>query len=206
MVDNNDFKDFLKKFKDYFNIDTDMFDAEFFLFSDKDSDKKPEINSNNDNSFRISYHFENGMDKPDIKINGNIDDIDINEYLNNIDFSKIFNLNKKNNKQDLSLEIIDTEKLSVFPEEQKEELNFEEPHIEIYNSNDTIEILVDAPGIEKDDILITNHSDKKTIIFDAETKDKRYYKKIKLPSKISSILNDTVEVNNGIITFKCKKK
>ncbi|MBY9007437.1 MAG: hypothetical protein KGD63_11835 [Candidatus Lokiarchaeota archaeon] len=205
MFDNDDFDDFLKNFKDYLNIDTEIFDVEFFLFSDRELNRKSKFNSKNNNGFKISYHFENGMDEPDIQIHGNIDDINL-KYLKNIEFSKIKDFYNVDNNQNISYDIVDGDELSLNPDTKNSELVFQEPYIEIHDLDNFIEIILDVPGIQEDDILISNYHDKKTILFSAESRERRYHKKIRLPSKISSVLNDSMEVNNGIVTFKCKKK
>ncbi|MBY8982768.1 MAG: hypothetical protein KGD57_07455 [Candidatus Lokiarchaeota archaeon] len=205
MFKNDDFEEFIKKFKDYFKIDDEILDVEFYLFKEADLKNKSKLNSNN-NGFKITYHYENGMDEPDIKIQGNIDEIELNEYLKNVDFSKIKNIYNSNINSNRTSNFIDAKDLSLNPDFKQDNLVYNEPYIEVHDNNDDyIELLLEVPGIQENDILLTVNNDKKTLVFNAENNKKRYHKKIKLPYKVS-VANKTIDLNNGIITFKCRKR
>ncbi len=207
MFDNDDFEDFIENLKDYLDIDEDNFDIEFYISSKNELNNRSKLDSEN-NGFKISYHYEEGMDEPNIKIQGDIDEKELNDYLKNLDLTKIYpkirKFNISNTNQDKSHDFFDTEELSIKPNMKQEELSYKEPYIEVHNLKNFIEILLEAPGIKKDDILITLNGNKKTLIFEAENSGKRYHKKIKLPYKIS-IINESLDFNNGLIIFKCKK-
>jgi len=210
MFDDDEYKNFIKKFKKYFNFyaDDDIKDIEFYIYPSNNLGNNSKSNSNN-KGIKISYHYEKGMENPDIKIQGDINKSNINDYLKNLDFlknnTKFKEFIKPKIEKNKSKRIIDVNELSLKQKFDHKELLTEEPYNEFHESNLFIEFLLEVPGIREKDILITINDEKETLIFSAENKDKRYHKSIQLPYKVY-ILNETLEINNGIVLFKCKKK
>ncbi|MFX1376393.1 MAG: hypothetical protein ACFFA0_11305 [Promethearchaeota archaeon] len=202
----DDFDDFFDRLKKYFKLDTDMFDVDFLFIpeSNINFDKSP--NDEKVKSFKISYHFESGMDKPEIKFEGNMDDKNIREYLKNVDVSKIPKLNKIYKSQ--SKKEIDANSLSLetFPKQFEEGgKNFVEPYTEICDNEGFSEILIEIPGMGEDNVNFAFEDKGKKIIFMAENEKHKYRKVIPLLFS-SSEKECKLEVNNGIAILKILKK
>lgn len=216
--DKDDYKSFIERLKKYLNVDSDIFDAEFYIFPSTELGEKFGLDPEDDKGFKISYHFEKGMDKPDIKIHGNVDEDKVKDYI------KKFNYMKNNPKfreyvkkararqmqnQRKTKKAIDAKELSLkSPEEESQEedtLKVREPITEIHNFDDKFELILEVPGIRENDVFISLNDEEKTLTFSAENKNKRYHKKINLPCE-ASLLNDSLSVKNGILSFECRKK
>jgi len=216
--DKDDYKKFIERLKKYLNVDSDIFDAEFYIFPSSELGEKFGL-SPDDEGFKISYHYEKGMDKPDVKIHGNVDEDKVKDYIkkmnhlqNNPKFREYIrkaNTRKMQNKMN-SKKAFDAEDLSLqSPEhssqEEEDGIKVEEPFAEINDCVDEFELILEVPGIRENDIFISLNDEKKILTFSAENDKKRYHKRIQLPCK-ASILNDTLIISNGILTFKCRKK
>ncbi|MFX1418596.1 MAG: hypothetical protein ACFE9N_06720 [Promethearchaeota archaeon] len=198
----DEFDDFIDEIKKRFNLNSDMFDVDFLFIPESDSN--PELNPFNRKikSFKISYHFESGMEKPEIKIEGNIDDHKIREYLANVDLSKYPTLKKMFKTE--SIEEIDANKLSLDFSEQESNLSILEPHTEINDYKDYSEIILDIPGMSEEDIKIDISEGGTQLIFNAENKGRRYNKNIYLPFKTTTKSYE-LEVKNGLGIIIVKK-
>ncbi len=208
--DDDEYDEFIERIKNKFNIDSDVFDAEFYIFPSSGLGEKFGLDPE-DKGFKISYHYEKGMDKPDIKIHGNFNKDKLEDYLKRMkfiggphpNFNKLFqsNINQENPQK-----IVDAKNLSLKePQGNSDKKEFTEPNVELIDLDDKFEVIIEAPGIKESDIFISLDDQNKLLNFNAENDKKRYNKIIQLPCK-SSILNDTLEINNGIVFFKCKKK
>jgi HSP20 family molecular chaperone IbpA len=198
----DEYDEFFDKIKKYFKIDSDIFDVDFLFIpeSENSSNLKPE---NDDfKGFRISYHFERGMEKPDVRIKGNIDKRQIRDYLNNIDISKdpslkkIFDVSTK--------EKIDVNNLSLDFSEDTIDLPIVDPDTEINNYNEYAEIILDIPGINKEDVLVEFNKSGTELIFSAKNRNRKYNKILTLPFKCN-LENCKIEVKNGLAIINIKK-
>ncbi|UCC20052.1 MAG: Hsp20/alpha crystallin family protein [Promethearchaeota archaeon] len=198
----DDFDDFIDDIKKYFNINSDMFDVDFLFIpeSERDSGLKPQ--NKKVKGFKISYHFESGMEKPEIRIEGNIDDQKIREYLANVDLSKYPTLKRLFDTE--TLEPIDANKLSLDLSEQVDNLSILEPYTEINDYKDYTEIILDIPGMSEKNIKIDISEGGTQLIFNAENKSRRFMKNIYLPFKTNAESYD-LEVKNGIGIIIVKK-
>ncbi|MFW9866204.1 MAG: Hsp20/alpha crystallin family protein [Candidatus Thorarchaeota archaeon] len=203
---NDDFDDIIKKIKEYFKLDSDIFDVDFLFIPESDirlgqipDDKKVK-------GFKVTYHFETGMDKPEIKIEGDLDNKKIREYLKDVDLSKVRKLknvyNSKSNNE------IDASKLSLdFSQvDESDDIGaFLEPYTEICDNETGSEILIEIPGMSKDDVNIRLQDNGRKLVFNAEKKNRKYRKSIQLPFK--STQNDCeIEVINGLAIIKVRKE
>jgi HSP20 family molecular chaperone IbpA len=203
----DDFDDFIDRIKKYFKLDSDIFDIDFLFVPESDKNLNKILKDENIKGFKISYHYDSGMDKPEIKVEGNIDDKRIREYLRNIDVSKIPQLkdlykSKTNNTQE-----IDASTLSLDTSLQKEEKyqkNPKEPYTEICDKDGFTEIMIEIPGMERDNVSIKFEDKGKMIIFTARDEQRKYMKTIPLLFK-SSERECEIEVNNGIALLKVGK-
>ncbi|MFX0021866.1 MAG: hypothetical protein ACFE9S_06035 [Candidatus Hermodarchaeota archaeon] len=198
----DEFDDIIDAIRKYFKIDSDIFDVDFLFIPESKNNINLEPKDNKAKGFKISYHFETGMNKPEFKIEGNIDDKKIRELLKNIDLSKFPTLEKR--FENKSIEEIDTDQLSLDYNEPEEDLTIIEPLTEINDYNGHSEIIFDIPGIKKEDVMITIREKGTKLIFNAENTIRRYKKIISLPFKTSNE-NFEMEVKNGLAIINVKK-
>ena len=200
--DFDDFDDFIDNIKKYFKIDSDIFDVDFLFLPESEMYKERIFNDKKVKGFKISFHYETGMDKPEIKIEGNIDDNKLQDYFKNIDISKY---PKLKDLLDISYKKeIDAGELSLEFHEQIKDIDFLEPDTEIIDSIDCLEIVFEIPGMDKDNVNISFNDQRNELIFNAENKNRKYMKTIPLPFK-SSKKDVQIEVNNGIANIKLSK-
>lgn len=198
----DEFDDFIDDLKKYFNLDTDIFDIDFLFLPESDFNLERKLDDKKVRGFKISYHFETGMDKPEIKVEGNIDNKKIREFLKNTDITKnpklkdMFNLKSKKE--------IDASKLSLDYNEGDKDLYFLEPYTEIYDNKDFTEIVLEIPGMDKDDVNVSFNDEGTKLTLIAENKNRRYIKSLQLPFKSSNDYYE-IEVNNGIAILKVRK-
>ncbi|MBD3195314.1 MAG: hypothetical protein GF317_09680 [Candidatus Lokiarchaeota archaeon] len=213
MSNKDDYDDFIDRIKKYFKLNSDSFDAEFYLFPESRLGERLGLNPKDiKNGIRVSFHYEKGMDEPDIKIHGDFDEEKVKNYLKHLSKQnfrinpqvKNFMRTQKDTRND-EQKILDAQDLSVEPNMTRKDLSFEEPFTEIHEHEDCIEIILEVPGIKENEIFIGLNDENKILTFEADNNKRRYHKKIKLPCS-GSILNETLEVNNGIVIFKCNKK
>jgi len=198
----DDFDDFIDDIKKYFKIDSDIFDVDFLFLPESEMYKERIFNDKKVKGFKISFHYETGMDKPEIKVEGNIDDNKLQDYLKNIDINKY---PKLKDLLDIShKKEIDAGELSLEFHEQIKDIDFLEPDTEIIDSIDCLEIVFEIPGMDKDNVNISFNDQRNELIFNAENKNRKYMKTIPLPFK-SSKKDVQIEVNNGIANIKLSK-
>lgn len=198
----DDFEDFIDRIKKYFKLDSDMFDVDFLFVPESDIDLAKKPNNEKVKSIKISYHFESGMDKPEIKVEGNLDDKNIHEYLKNIDLSKVPKLKDLYNSP--SKNEIDASKLLLETSLKKEAdvgTYVLEPYTEICDNEGFSEILIEIPGMGTDNVNIRFEDKGRKLIFTAENEKRRFMKSVNLPFK-SSETECEIEVNNGIAIIK----
>ncbi len=198
----DEFDDIIDKIKDYFKLDSEKFDVDFLFIpeSEKNSYLNPE--DKEIKGFKISYHFETGMEKPEIRIEGNIDEKKIQEYLEGIDISQHPHLKKL--LESKNIEEIDASKLSLEADERAEDLSIIEPHTEINDSKNFTEIVLEIPGISKEDVIIEFSEGGSKLIFNAENETRKYIKNVYLPYATSA-KNYDLEVKNGLAIILVKK-
>ncbi|KKN20778.1 hypothetical protein LCGC14_0932090 [marine sediment metagenome] len=198
----DDFDEIIDEFKKMLNLDSDAFEVDFLFIPASDVDLDLGRDKKNIEGFKISYHFETGMEKPEIKIESNIDKSRIREYLKDIDLSKHLNLKNINNSK--LIKEIDASKLSLDSYRQENDLYVLEPYTEITDEKDLSEIILEIPGMEEDNVSIDFSEEGRRIIFTAENKNRKYTKKIALLFK-SSKRDYKLEVNNGLAILKVYK-
>ncbi|MFX1309987.1 MAG: hypothetical protein ACFE9M_02070 [Promethearchaeota archaeon] len=198
----DEFDDIIDEIKKYFKLDSDKFDVDFLFIPESESNINLKPIDKKIKGFKISYHFETGMEKPEIKIEGNIDDKRIREYLKNIDLSNYPNL--KNLFETKYKEEIDANMLSLDFSEQNMDQSILEPHTEVNDYTDFIEIVLDIPGMSEEDVMIDIIEGGTKLIFNAENRNRSYMKSVRLPFK-SSAEHFEMEVKNGLAIIKVRK-
>ena len=77
-----------------------------------------------------------------------------------------------------------------------------EPLVDIINANGEIKIIVELPGVEKEDIKLSGTEDKLTI--SVEAPERKYFKEIEMPSKIEPKKAKT-SYKNGVLEVTVPK-
>lgn len=198
----DDFDDIIDEIRRYFKLDSDVFDVDFLFIPESESNLGLEPEDKKVKGFKISYHFETGMEKPEIKIEGNIEGKRIREYLKDVDLSRYPTL--KNLFESKSIKEIDAGKLSIESHAQEEYLYILEPHTEINDYKDYTEIVLEIPGMSKEDVIIDFSVEGNKLIFNAENNNRKYLKKVYLPFT-SSTEDHEMEVKNGLAIIIVKK-
>ncbi|MFX0001674.1 MAG: Hsp20/alpha crystallin family protein [Candidatus Hodarchaeota archaeon] len=198
----DDFDDIIDEIRKYFKLGSNKFDVDFLFIpeSERRLGLKPE--GKKIKAFKISYHFESGMEKPEIRIEGNIDEEKIQEYFEGIDISQHPTLKKL--LESSSIEEIDAGKLSLETSELNADLFILEPPTEVNDYNDHTEIVFEIPGMSEDDVIIDFDEEGRNLIFKAENQSRRYIKNIFLPFTASTRKCD-LQVKNGLAIIRVMK-
>ncbi|MFX0058895.1 MAG: hypothetical protein ACFE8J_11405 [Candidatus Heimdallarchaeota archaeon] len=199
--DYDEYDDFFEKIKEFFKLNADMFDIDLLFLPESSLDPNQSLKNKNIKGFKVSYHFEPGMDKPDIKIEGDIDKNKLQDYLKNLNISNFKRFGKLANKR----KIIDLNNVKLDSAEINKHSNLVEPFTELNIIEDDIEIIMELPGIEKGHVILSLSEDGRELKVSAESDIRRYLKEINLPFQ-SSMENYKLEVNNGIATIILRKK
>ncbi len=197
--------EFFDKIKKLFKINADVFDLDFFMFPESNNDKDPNLNFDVEDvkGFEVSYHYETGMDKPEIKIRGNIDKEKIQDFFKKYKFN--FNPNNMQLRNPNKTGAINANELSLELFKESNDSQVVNPRVEINDRDDYSEIVIEVPGIEKKDVIVSFSGDRDKLTFSAENNGRKYFTSVYLPFK-SSIDNYGLEVNNGIAILIIKDK
>ena len=191
-----DYKKFMKRFRNIFEDFSDFYDknlgfTDFSEFPMIDFDKDFKFKDNDTKSYSISYHYQTGMDKPEIRVQGDINDEALSKFLKGI--------------PKFITEQPTIKKLSLTPEGAEVTSQSEgaiEPYTEITDSEDYTEICLELPGVEKEDIKL--HFDLEELTLVAQRNGRKFYKEIKLPAFLDKE-NYDLELKNGIASLKIKR-
>ena len=201
----NDFDDIIDKIKKFFNFKSDIFDLDVLVFPEPSENNSLKFGDENAEGFKVSYHFETGMDKPEIKIEGDFDERKLHEYLKqfNVDQDVPIQGNFPPVQKDvldagmLSLDNVHDEKLVL---EEEPSIIFE-PDTEINDFDYFTEIILEVPGIKEEDIFVSFNEDGSRITIFAQNEKRKYQKDIHLSFKASES-NYTLKVNNGLAIIR----
>ena len=199
----DDYNDFLERIKEYLNLDQGAFNVDFLFLPEPNFDPKMNRNDNKFKGFKVTYHFESGMDKPEIKVEGNFDEKKLQEYFKTFNLSKHPQIRRLNPSRDR--QIIDASKLSLQPNYEKINSLTKDTYFEINFHEDSAEIIIEAPGIEKGHILLSLSEDGRTLRVSIEINFINIEREIILPFE-STMDDHILEVNNGIITIIMLRK
>ena len=197
----DDIDEFFEKIKEYFKSNADIFDVDFFIFPEPDKENERNPNKR-EKGFKVSYHYEEGMDKPDIKIEGNFDEKKLREFLKKRDIEPDPRLKKMFKSSSKSA--LNAEELTLEPCRHEDPSCVIEPYMDVNDSSEFTEIILELPGIEKEDIILGINDIDKKLTLSAESPKRKYFKHIEIPS--NCVMEDyTLELHNGIATLKFKK-
>jgi HSP20 family molecular chaperone IbpA len=204
--DDDAYEDFLEMFKKHFKIDSDMFDVDF-LFIPEPNNEMDKIPRNNDlKGFKISYHFEPGMDKPEVRIDGDLDEKKLHEYFKSMRKSGISRIRGfKSASRKIKDNKVDISGMSLTLPSDESDNNSIEPFAEVHVQNKALEIILEVPGIEKGHLLLSLSENGKNLKISGESELRTYIKSIELPFKVT--LDDyQLDLNNGIATITVNRK
>jgi len=196
----DDIEDIFDIFKRIFSLNSDLFDVDFFIFPDHSKDLENENEKLKD--FKISYRFGTGMEQPEIKIEGNVNEEEFSDFFNKLNFRNFLHRDRFKKIRDPTF--VDAKDLTFGPYIQENDSGFKEPHAEINDFENFSEIFIEVPGIEKEDVNILFNEEGNELTFIAEKANRKYIKHINLPFK-SSNYNYDLEINNGIALLRVKK-
>lgn len=203
--DIDDYDDIFDELRKLIKFDSSLFDMEFFLFPESGFKKDlKDLNDLDQKGYKVSYHFEKGMDKPDIKIEGDIDENKLRDYLKKFNIDELPHMNKSMKSNKTSNTVYDANDLSLEPCDRNDPSCVVEPYTEINDFEDSSEIIIEIPGINQDEILVNFHDEGRKLTVSAQNEKRNYVKQIQLPFK-SSMDHYTIEVNNGIAILKVKR-
>ncbi|MFX0031787.1 MAG: Hsp20/alpha crystallin family protein [Candidatus Hodarchaeota archaeon] len=194
--DYDEYDDFFEIIKKYLGINTDMFDVDFLFLPEIGSDPQSKEGA----GFKVTYHFEAGMDRPEVRIEGDFDEKKLQDYFERINYSNYPNfkvISQKINKKE-----IDVKELQLDSVDNKSKAI--EPFTEIIECTDHIKIIIEAPGVDKSQLLLSLSEDGRSLRINAKSQFRKFLKTIHLPFKCS-LDNYNLEIKNGIITLKLNK-
>lgn len=77
-----------------------------------------------------------------------------------------------------------------------------EPLVDLIEDDSTIRVVVEVPGVEKEDIVLT--CTEKTLIISVDTEKRKYFKKINLPVEVDPKVGKA-NCNNGVLEVTLSK-
>ncbi|GAH27319.1 unnamed protein product, partial [marine sediment metagenome] len=123
--------------------------------------------------------FESGMEKPEIKIEGDFDEKKLQEYFKKLNLSpypQFKTLRKSGKKQ-----VMDVGTLSLKPDFEREDFLEKEPYYEFNVYDDYVEIVIELPGIEKGHIILSLSKDGSKLKILTESNFQNFEKELRLP-------------------------
>ncbi|MCU7787269.1 Hsp20/alpha crystallin family protein [Pyrobaculum sp. 3827-6] len=79
-----------------------------------------------------------------------------------------------------------------------------DPLTDVVEEDDKIKVVVDMPGVEKDDIKLYISEDGRTLTIDARSKDRKYHKEIRLPAAVDPN-KAKATYKNGVLSVELEK-
>ncbi len=199
----DEYNEFLERIKKYLNLDQGAFDVDFLFLPEPNFNPKANRNKDKFKAFKVTYHFESGMDKPEIRVEGNFDEKKLQEYFKKFNISN--NSQFKRLRPSRERQAVDVGTLSLQPNYEHEEVLRQEPYFEKIFHENSAELIIEAPGIEKGHILLSLSEDGRTLRVSIEINFNNIKREVVLPFE-STMDDHILDVNNGIITILMLKK
>ena len=199
----DDYTDFLERIKKYLNLKQGAFDVDFLFLPEPNFNPKMNRNEDKFKAFKVTYHFESGMDKPEIRVEGNFDEKKLQEYFKKFNISNNSQLKRLNPSRDR--QAVEVGPLSLKPNYEDEDFLEIEPYFEKIFHENSAEIIIEAPGIEKGHIILSLSEDGRILKISIEINFNNIEREVVLPFE-STMDDHILEVNNGIITILMLKK
>ena len=80
-----------------------------------------------------------------------------------------------------------------------------EPLTDVYEEEDTVKVIMDMPGVDKDDINISIEPGGRTLVVEAKGSDRSYRKELQLPTEVDAS-KAKATYKNGVLTIELPKK
>lgn len=80
-----------------------------------------------------------------------------------------------------------------------------EPIIDVFEDKDTVSVVAELPGVDKDKINVEISSDRRKLYIRASDTNRKYYKEVELPCEVEPE-SAKAEYKNGILEVKLKKR
>lgn len=194
----DDYYDFLERIKKLLKIDKGVFDVDFLFLPESNFDPNLNLQNKKVEGFKVTYHFEPGMEKPEIKIEGDFDEKKLHEYFKrlNLSSSPQFKMLRKSRKNP----VMDVGTLYLKPDFEREDFLEKETYYELNVYDDYAEIVIELPGIEKGHIILSLSKDGRKLKILTESNFQNFEKELQLPFE-STMKDHVVEINNGIVTI-----
>lgn len=186
-------KDVMKKFRELFGNLSGFFGNNINL---KDINPEDII----DKSFSISYRFEPGKDDPEIRIAGDVDQEAFSKFMQKI--PKIATVRPE--RKEIELIPVWKMKESETKKEASSVLSVE-PYSEVTEFDGFVEVCVEVPGVQEDDIYFRIDESGEELTIEANRDDKIFYKEIMLPGKFQTS-DFKLALKNGIACLRVKRK
>ncbi|MCF8884188.1 MAG: archaeal heat shock protein Hsp20 [Nitrososphaerota archaeon] len=78
-----------------------------------------------------------------------------------------------------------------------------EPLVDVFEEDDTVKVVAEVPGVEKEDINLNATED--MLIISVKTPQRKYYKEVELPAKVDPN-SAKASYKNGVLEVTLKKK
>lgn len=199
----DDYNKFLERFKKFLNIDSDNFDVDFLFLPEPNFDPSNNLKDEKVKGFKVTYHFDSGMDKPEIRIEGNFDENKLKDYFRRLNISNLPQF--KRLEQSRKKQTIDIGTLSLQPDIEHRKSVAKKLYHEINEYDDFADIIIEAPGVEKGHIILSLNEGGRKLKVSIEINFETTEKVMKLPFECT-MENHVLEVNNGIISIIMRKK
>jgi len=198
----DDYNDFLERIKKFLKIDNGVFDVDFLFLPESNFDPNLNLQNKKVEGFKVTYHFESGMEKPEIKIEGDFDEKKLQEYFKKLNLSSYpqFRTLRKSGKR----QGMDVGTLSLKPDFEREDFLKKEPYYELNIYDDYAEIVIELPGIEKGHIVLSLSEDGRKLKILTKSNFQNFEKELHLSFE-STLKDHVVEVNNGIVSIIMRK-
>ena len=198
-----DYNEFFNRIKKFLKIDPDKYDFDIIFLPESELQKDFNPNDENFKAFKVNYHYEKGMDKPRINIEGDLDNEKLRNYIKNLNINNYPQFKpfiRKGNKKYLK-----NGSITLQPREEEFKLENKDLYYELNSTSKGLEIIMEAPGVEKGHVILSLNENKKDLKIIIQNKFKEFQKIINLPFK-STLKSHTIELNNGILTIQIKKE
>lgn len=199
----DDYNKFLERFKKFLNIDSDNFDVDFLFLPEPNFNPSNNLKDEKVKGFKVTYHFDSGMDKPEIRIEGNFDEKKLKDYFKRLNISNLPQFRRLG--QSRKKQTLDIGPLSLQPDIEHRKSVSKKLYHEINEYDDFADIIIEAPGVEQGHIILSLSEDGRMLKVSIEINFVNTEKEIELPFE-STMENHILEVNNGIISIIMRKK
>lgn len=199
----DDYNDFFERIRDYLKIDPEKFDFDIIFMPELDLNQNFNPDNQEFNGFKVNYHFEKGMDKPEIKIEGDFDNEKLKDYFKNLNVQNYPRLKPFIRKQNKN--IIESRSLTLQPREEEFVIKKKDLYYELNLTTNGAEIVIEAPGVEKGHVILSLTDNGKKLKIIIRNRFDEFEKIIPLPFE-SILENHSLEINNGIISIEIYKK